>query len=218
MDLFLREMGDVFTARFDLVEACKRSDDDEAYWKTVCRERSLHASELCRHGGSWRRMALEHLLAVSIESFGLHLELPPGHDESFCRPPVDGSHPLWAGLFPAVTPFRPDGRPTKERYAAQSEEDGRVLAAPDCGWPELERLKSLARVNCRKYEGCAAWEGDGVNKDEFLPPTSVPSVSAMGGEGGAAASTAATSTTAKPGTASKKKKGAAKAPAAEPPP
>lgn len=191
-------------------------------WREICHSiNGLHITDaqLAVCDGDARRIALETALGHYLETFGLHLELPPGYDDDFARPPIDSTHADWAHRYPLVPSTRQDGRPAKERYASETSEDAKVLCAPagaSSNWPALESLKTQCRAASRKFQGAAAWESDKVDKAEFLLPA--PSVSAEHENGGALsasnAGTQAASNSTKPGGASftaKSKKGAAAA-------
>lgn len=87
------------------------------------------------------------------------------------RPPIDGTHPRWPLLYPKSDKKRLDGKPNRERYALTAGEDSqeldsRILSAGDCGWPHLERLKTLTKQNQSLYESSVAWAG--IDKKEHL--------------------------------------------------
>ncbi len=117
---------------------------DEAYWRRACVEgHGWSHCEITQHGMSWKQMCCEKLVAQLLEQFGLYLDLPPGYEgpwvytelflrrgislfccaEEFCRPPIDGTHPRWAELYPKARTTRADGRPAKERFCANALDD-----------------------------------------------------------------------------------------------
>lgn len=108
---------------------------DEAYWRRAAVEgHGWAAEEVASHGQSWKQLCLEKEAARLLEGFGLYLDLPPGYEEDFCRPPIDSTHQRWGTLYPKTRAARPDGRPNRERFCANALDDngarvGRVATA-----------------------------------------------------------------------------------------
>jgi hypothetical protein len=146
--------------------------EEETYWKRVClEERGYSKAEVTRHGGSWKRLCLELFIAELLERFGLYPDLPPGFEDEFCRPPLDSTHPHWATQYPKVAALREDGRPRKERIAAnvlaEPRSDLNTAHSGESGWPHFEHLKELARAGLSAYAKAHAWAS--VDKTPFLP-------------------------------------------------
>jgi len=142
--------------------------EDEAYWRRVCLEgRRWTKCEIAEHGGSWKQLFLERALAELLEAFGQHPDVPVDYEAEFCRPAIDSTHPRWPLLYAKVAPTRPDGRPVRERFSANTvlggadgaalSSDADLLAATESGWPVLEHLKEAARASMASYAKSFAW-------------------------------------------------------------
>lgn len=167
------------------------SIEHEAYWRRVCLEaRGYGKVEVARYGDSWKRLCLERYVAELLEGFGMHVDLPAGYEDEFCRPPIDGTHPRWAALYPKAGALRDDRRPRRERVAsnaiAKPRSDVSLAMSGESGWPALERLKEMARAGFQAYARDYAWAG-GVDKSPFVPAGAAEGGDGSGAAGGAGA-------------------------------
>ena len=118
-----------------------QSNDTEEYWEGLYSKHLSSGAKSNRrpvmgdagpsvrgHPTSWKQLVLGLVLQRELEQFGSYLELPPGYEEEFCRPPIDGSHPRWLKLYPRSsegTHRMSDGLPSKERFCESSSEVNR---------------------------------------------------------------------------------------------
>lgn len=163
--------------------------EHEAYWRRVCLEaRGYDKVEVARYGGSWKRLCLERYVAELLEGFGMHVDLPAGYEDEFCRPPIDGTHPRWAALYPKAGAVRDDKRPRRERVAANAiskpRSDVALAMSGESGWPALERLKELARAGFQAYARDYAWASV-VDKSPFAPTGAGAGDAGAGADGSA---------------------------------
>jgi len=88
---------------------------DEAYWRRAAIEgHGWSAEEVSSHGQSWKQLYIEKEAARLLENFGLYLDLPPGYEEEFCRPPIDSTNQRWGTLYPKTrAEIAPTGDPTR---------------------------------------------------------------------------------------------------------
>lgn len=104
---------------------------DEAYWRRAAIEgHGWSAEEVSSHGQSWKQLYIEKEAARLLENFGLYLDLPPGYEEEFCRPPIDSTNQRWGTLYPKTRVNRADGRPNKERYCANALDENGAQRGP----------------------------------------------------------------------------------------
>jgi len=136
---------------------------DEHYWRRVCEHYKSILGEisLAEHGCSWKQAFAELYISYQLETFGHYPDIPLGYDDEFCRSAIDSSHPNWITYYPAVAKTRLDNQKNRERFAASSSPDvdidSRIISSGDCGWPYLERLKTLCKNNAAAYENNYAW-------------------------------------------------------------
>lgn len=171
------------------------SIEHEAYWRRVCLEaRGYGKIEVARYGDSWKRLCLERYVAELLEGFGMHVDLPAGYEDEFCRPPIDGTHPRWGALYPKAGNLRDDRRPRRERVASNAiskpRSDVSLAMSGESGWPALERLKELARAGFQAYARDYAW-ASGVDKSPFVPAGATEGGAGGDGSGAPAAGGAA---------------------------
>ena len=162
--------------------------NDENYWKRVCTEgRKWTNCLISEHGMSWKQLFFERLVPELVESFGVYDGVTRRHEDEFARPPMDGTHPRWATLYPRVPPTRPDGLPTKERFCRYGVEcKGASIAASTGGvWPALDRIKANVAPKMGDYAECYAWASlKGAGGAVAAPPAAA--AGGGGGGGGAA--------------------------------
>lgn len=136
---------------------------DEHYWRRVCEHyRSILGQvALPEHGCSWKQAFAEMYVGYLLETFGYYPDMPLGYDEEYCRSAMDSSHPTWIATYPKQPKLRLDNQKNRERFAASSSAevdiDSRILSSGDCGWPYLERLKSICKSNASNFETTYAW-------------------------------------------------------------